>query len=199
VRETHREYREECRHDHEQTYEDYNSEQRSYDAQNRLEDQFARKLQPNEQIIWCAKPEPNLTSEESGAGCAKGAGVMMIAAGLPLLIVPLFGIFMIVIGAFLIKGSNVRSRSYAITTSRLMILDNGRFRSIPLSGISNITFKSSARNIGYVTFMKQTMGQTANQRGLTSDGIFGVKDPAGVSRILKDAIHSQYRNQGVRK
>lgn len=199
VRETHAEYREECGHSHEQTYEDYNSEQKSYDEQSSLEDKFAKNLMPNEQIIWCGRPEKNITPEEAGTGCVRSACIMMIVFAA--VTFPLFTIMSVMIIGFsiyIMNNTDVKRRSYAITTSRILINDRGKLRTVSLKNITNITYKSSSRNIGYVMFAQRNATQTAGKQFTMNDGIFGIKDPAAVSAILQNAVRPEYNRQGVR-
>lgn len=194
TRETHREYREECRHDHEQTYEDFNSELKPYDEFNEIEKLFVPKLADGEYVLWCGKTEKNANSKEKGTGCSTGCLPLGIVAAL--ILFPLFGmvsIGVIVMCIIMMKNNGSKDRAYAITNCRYMSCKNGSYKSVPLSMISNVTSFASPRKIGYVMFRVDQQPYQKQKSVTASDGIFGIKEPENVKQILKNAIDNTRR------
>ena len=197
VRSASEEYREECSHSHEQTYEDFNSEQRVYDERSKEEAKFTKYLKPNEHIIWSGKTEKTATPEETqtqGCGCAAafmiGAGVLMLFS-----MMAMFGIMLLMFGAVIMSSTSVKRRSYAITDERVLTLVGSSLRSVPLRQVRGVHYKSSKRGIGSVTYVKGAGSQISTS---LTDGIFGIKDPETVCRILQNAAASAKSIQGVR-
>lgn len=193
------EYREECTHSHEQTYkdedsgqtyEDYNSEQQPYDELNETEKKFTKYLDQGEYIIWCGKAEKDADATETGMGCLPSASKwIIVGAALTVIIFGCLSIAVIVMMVVLKKKTNVKNREYAVTNKRFMELNSGAFRSVPLSVIRNVTYRSSKRNIGYILFSRTDRVQHSNGNiSKIADGIFAVKDPANVCNILNNAI-----------
>ena len=194
MRESHREYREECSHDHEQTYEDFNSELRPYEKKGELENKFSKVLMPTEHIVWCGAPEANATAEEKGTGCSKGgSGLLIVIAVVMLPVLGILSIGLIVLGVYLLKECNVMNRSYAITNSRLLIYKGSNLKQIRLNTISNINVKKSQRDIGCVMFVIPY--KRANKPdAIMSDGIFAVKSPDSVAAVLMQAVAGSRMN-----
>ncbi len=193
------ECREECTHSHEQTYanedseqtyEDFDSEQRPYDELNETEKKFTKYLDQGEYIIWCGKAEKDADATETGMGCLPAAGKwIIVAAALTVILFGCLSIAVIVMMVILMDKANVKKREYAITNKRFMELNKGAYRCIPLSAIKNANYKCSQRNIGYIMFVRTDRPQPAgkNYKQFT-DGIFAIKDPANVCNILNNAI-----------
>lgn len=186
------EYRDDCSdHTHGQTYNDYNSEQRVYDAHSELERQFSARLGSGEYILWCGRAEKGANNTEKGMGFGKsGNGCLPILIFL-LIFLPWLGIFGIIIYASSVSG--ISKRSYAITNKNVLIIKNNVLNSIPLKSIRGVTYKSSNRNIGYVTFMTSAVSYSNSNNNYANDGFFAIKEPERVAAILNKAI-SDYRN-----
>lgn len=184
-----KEYRTECSHDHEQTYEDFNSEQQPYDQYNKLEAAFAAELEPGERILWCGKTEKGANSVEKGTGCIGDfCVVMIIFSALMLILFPVLGFVLIVFMVYILREVNVKNRAYAITDKHFIMLNRKKFYSVPIGSIGNVTYRSSPRNIGCVFFTLLSTGNSEETKLNFNNGIFAVKDPERVCRIMKDAI-----------
>ena len=191
-----KEYREECEHSHEQTYEDFNSELAPYEAQSEAEAKFVKYLQQGEHILWCAKAEKNANSAEKGTGCVGGGGIALVIV-IAVLLLPLFGVMSIaaiIMAVVIAKETNVKNRTYAITDKSLIIMKGDTPKRIPLDGIRGINYKASPRDVGYVIFHTsyKINGIATNK----NDGIFAVRDPNGVSEILSQAVSDKHRYSG---
>lgn len=184
-----KEYRTECSHDHGQTYENFNSEQQPYNEHNELADKFAARLEPNEHILWCGKAEKGADPVEKGTGCIGDfCVVMIIFSALILILFPVLGIILILSMVYILRETNVKSRAYAITDKRFIMLNRKKFYSVPIGSIGNVAYRSSPRNIGCVFFTLLSTGNSEETKLNFNNGIFAVKDPEKVCRIMKDAI-----------
>ncbi len=193
------EYREDCSHSHEQTYEDYNSELEPYEAKSRLEAKFAKVLLPGEYIVWCAEAEKNATADEKGTGCVGCTGFFMIALAVLFMLNPFFlplSVILIITAVFAMSGSSVRNRSYAITDRRVLIYKGSSLRQYRLGKLSGIKCKASQRNIGYVTFYGTYFSQLNGQDIRKADGIFAVKSPQRVANLLMQGSGSSRIRSG---
>lgn len=183
------EYRSECGHDHGQTYEDFNSEQQSYDELSELEKKFADKLGSDEYIMWCGKAEKDAKFSENGLGCIGCFGVGFLAFALLIFIFsPVVSICIIVSMIYILRGTDVKNRNYAITNKRFIVLNRGKLSSVPIGSIGSVTYRSSPRNIGSVFFMVNSSVNSGKTKGYFYNGIFAVKDPKRVCEIMKAAI-----------
>lgn len=185
-----KEYRAECSHDHGQSYEDFNSEQQPYNELSELEKKFAARLESGEHILWCGKAEKNASSAEKGVGCIGSfGGIMIVFALLIFLLSPIMSIFIIQLAVIYISiETNVMKRSYAITDKRFILLNGKKFYSVPIGSILRVTCRCSERNIGYVTFTMNDIKNSGGTKISLNNGMFAIKDPERVCRILKDAI-----------
>ncbi len=176
------EYRADCSdHEHGQTYSDYNSEQKFYDESSRLEKNFAPYLASGEYILWCGKTEKGARGKEKGTGgCLP---IVLIA----LLFFPPLGIFGLIV--YLISIAGVASRVYAITNQSVLIINKNKVNRIPLRRIKAVTYNTSDRNIGYITFYDNADHDDASGGSTpVTSGIFGIKDPGRVANILRKAM-----------
>ena len=184
-----KEYRAECGHDHGQTYENFNSEQKSYDELSELENKFAPHLAAHEHIMWCGKAEKDAKFNEQGIG---GIGCLgygfIIFAVLIVLSTPIIGICIIIYIVYLMKDVNVKKREYAITNKRFIVLNGEKIYSVPIGSIEKVTYRSSPRNIGSVWFTCRDQMNSNKQKVIFYNGIFAIKDPAKVRRIMEAAI-----------
>ena len=195
-REEHKEYREECDHDHGQTYEDFNSEQRPYDERYELEKFFASNLEDGEYILWCGEPQKNADASETGLGCIGSTGCILYAIAFAfLLLSPFIAIFLIIVASFMRNTSNIKGQKYAITNRRVIICGGSKPCMLSLDYVCGVSFHSSQRNIGYVTFNVRPEYNRRNPRKppLSSNAFYAVKEPEKVAGILKQAIEN-YRN-----
>lgn len=183
------EYRAECDHTHGQTYKNFNSEQKSYDELSELENKFAAKLAPDEHIMWCGKAEKNANLTERGIGCIGcfGAGFMAFALFI-LIFIPIVGIGIILYAIYLLRETDVKKRDYAITNKRFIVLNGEKIYSVPIGSIEKVTYRSSPRNIGSVWFTCRDQMNSNKQKIIFYNGIFAIKDPAKVRRIMEAAI-----------
>ena len=182
--------REECRHDHEQTYENFNSEQRPYDEMNELEKFFVSLLEDGEYFLWCGKPVKGANFSETGMGGMSGAGCMMYVIALAFLTLnPIITVILIIAASFMRNVSNLKGHRYAVTNRRVIICGGAKPCMIPLDMIGAVTFHSSPRNIGYVTFaVKPEYSKRFPRRApITSNAFFAVNDSEKVAEILKQA------------
>ena len=189
-RDEYKEYREECSHDHEQTYEDFNAELRPYDEQNELERSFTSDFDDGEYILWCGEPVKGANSSETGMGSAGSAALIIMGAAFLLMFTsPLIGIVLIIIAIKTMKFSNLKGRKYAVTNRRVIVSGGTKPCNVPLSMIGAVTFHSSARRIGYVSFQIRPEYSRQNPRRtfMASNAFFAVKDPETVAGILKQA------------
>lgn len=184
-----KEYRAECGHDHGQTYENFNGEQQPYDELSELENKFAAKLAPDEYIMWCGKAEKDANLKEKGIGCLGCFGFGFMAFALLLLIfIPIISIAIIIYMIYLLRETDVKRRKYAITNKRFIVLNGEKIYSVPIGSIERVTYRSSPRNIGCVWFTCRDQINTGKQKIIFYNGIFAVKDPAKVCRIMEAAI-----------
>lgn len=209
------EYRADCEdyHEHGQTYEDYNQEQQAYEAHGENEDEFRAMLMPGENLLWSGKHKKGAGISANGASCLTmifpvfwtGFAVFwtltaLLAGGG---IMAVFGIPFIIVGIALFKNKGVGAggkRSYAITDRRVIINHGGAITSDRLENIGDISFKETGRNVGYVTFTMigaggvqyNTYGQNRYAAGRHC-AFSGIENPAGVYRILSDAVYSATR------
>jgi len=186
--------REECGHSHEQTYEDFNSELRPYEKKGELEAKFSKVLMPSEYLIWCGAPEDKPTAEEKGTGCSRGGAILfLVIAVLSFPLLGILSIFMAGLGVYLLKESNVMNRTYAITNSRLLVYRGNSLKQIKLNSITNINVKKSSRDIGYVMF--NIPYKRANKPdGVIAYGIFAVRSPDSVASVLRQAVAESRKN-----
>lgn len=184
-RKAEKEFREECTHSHEQTYEDFSPELEPYENQSKLEKLFSKKLESGERLIWCGETEPKANASEKGTGCSGCAiGGFMAFAAVMMVASFVFGIMMMIAAVYFLTAFNAAGNKYAITDSRVIICKGSRVNSFPLETISNLSCHASSRRIGYVTF---TVTGGKSNLPYTSAGILGVKDPENVKRILAEA------------
>lgn len=195
-REEHSEYREECGHSHEQTYEDFNSEQKPYDEQNELEKFFEPQLEEGEYLLWCGEPQKNANSSETGMGCMGSSGCLLYMIAFTFLLLnPIIAVVLIIAASFMRNVSNLKGQKYAVTNNRVIIIGGSKPCALTLDLIGAVTFHSSPRNIGYVTFQirPEYNKQYPRRASLSSNGFFAVKEPEKVAGILKQAKEN-YRN-----
>lgn len=184
-----KEYRSECGHDHGQTYKNFNSEQHPYDELSELENKFAAKLAPDEHIMWCGKAEKDANITETGIGYIGCFGVgFMTFALLIFIFIPIVGIGIILYMIYLLRETDVKRRNYAITNKRFIVLNGEKIYSVPIGSIEKVTYRSSPRNIGSVWFTCRDQMNSNKQKIIFYNGIFAIKDPAKVRRIMEAAI-----------
>jgi len=189
-REEYREYREECDHSHGQTYDDFNSELKPYDEQNELEKLFEPQLEEGEYLLWCGEPQKNANSSETGTGCmGSSSWLLYMIAFAFLMLNPIIAVVLIIAASFMRRTSNLKGQKYAITNRRVIIVGGSKPCNVPLSMIGAVTFHSSARRIGYVSFQIRPEYSRQNPRRtfMASNAFFAVKDPETVAGILKQA------------
>ncbi|MBR4626811.1 MAG: hypothetical protein IKO47_03800 [Ruminococcus sp.] len=185
------EYREECTHSHEQTYEDFNPELAPYENDSKLEQFFAKKLQNGEHLIWCGETERKATTNEKGTGCSGCAiGGFMAFAAIMMMVSVVFSLMMLMLSAYFLVMLNASGNKYAITDSRIIICKGSMIRSYPLETAGNFSCHASPRNIGYVRFTV-TAAKSGSQ--YATAGIFGIRDPENVKRILIEAKSNSRR------
>lgn len=209
------EYRDDCndRHSHEQTYDDYNSEQSGYDAKEDVEKVFSYSLMPGEHILWSGKTSKKCTLSERGIAPAilffpciwTGFSVLWTAmATTGGGIMGLFGIPFILIGIMLFFNILKRKKNcYAITNIRVLYYDGKSLMTRGIDNIRNIEVTCSSRNIGCVSFsmIPEAMIQLGRMSGNNSGrrnqafmtgftGIIGVHDPHSAAKALNNAIYS---------
>lgn len=100
----------------------------------------------------------------------------------------IFGLIVYAVSAF-----GVKSRAYAITNQSVLIINKGKVHRVPLRRIKGVTYNTSDRNIGYVTFY-DNLSHDDSSGGFSpaANGIFGIKEPGRVATILRKAI-ADYR------
>lgn len=180
------EYRADCSdHNHGQTYDNYSVEQKFYDESSRFEKNFAPYLASGEYILWCGRAEKNATAKEKGTG-----GCLPIVF-IALLFFPPLAIFGLIVYA--VSAFGVKSRAYAITNQSVLVINKGKVHRVPLRRIKGVTYNTSDRNIGYVTFY-DNLSHDDSSGGFSpaANGIFGIKEPGRVATILRKAI-ADYR------
>lgn len=184
-----KEYRSECHHSHEQTYNDCNDGQKAYYKSERIEDRFAGEIGHDERILWCGKAEKKAKAIESGIA---GLGCLAwFAAGITLILILSKSITGFVLLLFLPKifsVCSVKNRTYAITDKRVITLRGRKFYSFPLEKIFNVKFFTSARDIGYVTFGVKTKVKDSSMEVMVNHGIFAVTYPENAYKKLNKAI-----------
>lgn len=184
-----KEYRAECRHSHEQTYNDSDDGQKAYYKSEHIKDRFAGEIGHDERILWCGKAEKKATSIESDVG-----GLICMAwfaAGIALILILSRSIAGFVLLLFLPKifsMCSVKNRTYAITDKRVIMLRGKKFTSFPLEKICNVKFFTSARDIGYVTFGVKTKVNNGAMEVTVNHGIFAVTYPENAYKKLNKAI-----------
>lgn len=195
------EYRYECDdHEHGQTYEDYNSEQKHYDECSDIENELCSYMMPHENFLWTGRKQKGYGM---GASCLTmifplfwiGFAVfwtlMATAAGGGFMAV--FGIPFIIIGiAMLIKFRKMTGgkHTYAITDCRVISVINGTVVSELLENIFNITCTDMGKPVGTVRFSVMRVMAVRNNMGAFS-GFYGVKNPDEVCRILSKAVYDR--------
>ena len=180
--------REECGHSHEQTYDDFNSEQKPYDELNEVERKFEKYLEDGEYILWCGAAVKDAKPNETGVGCAPGAArAILIAAILTIWLCTCLSIIAIIAIISMWKKIDFRGREYAITNRRILELNGNNLNSVPLNCVRVIENKSSERNIGYILYQR-TDQPPKGAMYPASGGILAVREPEIVCNILKNAI-----------
>lgn len=184
-----KEYRAECHHSHEQTYNDYNDGQKAYYKSERIEDRFAGEIGHDERILWCGRAEKKAKSIESGiAGLGYIAWFLTIIAVILILSRSLSGFVLLLCMPKIFSACSVKNRTYAITDKRVIMLRGKQFFSFPLEKIFNVKFFASARDIGYVTFGVKTKAKNSSLEVMVNHGIFAVAYPESVYKMLNIAI-----------
>lgn len=189
----------ECDHSHEQTYNDADSEQISYDSYASLESRFEPLLAPNEHLLWVGgydkkTPAPKGSPAASRSKAVAGlviSGVLFLTGFCSLsefmcFLSPAAFILAIV---FLVKLTNASNGVHAITDMRVITIGlNGYPAYYLLKDIKNISVITNNKNYGNVFFDTRTAAMNSQMQANTRRSMNGVQDPARVKRILEDAV-----------
>lgn len=190
-----KEYRTECSHDHEQAYEDFNSEQQTYDQYNQLEAAFAAELEPGERILWCGEAEKKDVFDKRGDGCLITGIIIMAAFSIfffGVVIALILGIILYL--KFMPNNSGMKNRAYAVTDRNICLRVKNEISRYRLSMIESASFVVNKSNVGIIMLTMKSQG--ADMRGMGSKFMYDVKDPERVCRIVNDALAKYNESKG---
>ena len=145
-------------------------------------DGIQRELGPNEQLLWSGKPKSGILFRSSDAimipfsiawaGFAIFWETMAFNARTPVFF-KLWGLMFVVVGLYMVLGRFfydmfLRSKTeYAVTNQRVLIIRNGRQRSVqafPIDKINNISLQERHDGQGTIKFGQDLiMGKTRQQ------------------------------------
>ena len=207
------ESRRECSHDHEQTYqnyesrqtykdveskqtyEDYNAEQKGYDTLNSIEDKFTPHLRRGEMIVWLGQTEKNAPYKHRGIfGCIMLFPIAWISLSLLTFLATftasifsaLFSLFFIAAGiAIFIIMSHLGVNYYAITDQRVISVRGNYLTSTEFKYISHVKLIKSNDQIGSLEFRLSVPNGNVSSMCM---GIYGIKNPTIVQGILHNAM-----------
>lgn len=206
------EERQECYHDHEQTYKNYDIPQqkiqrtysetpsKSYESP---ESRLSVHLRTNERILWIGETEKDSTNKERGtAGCSSCLVVIIIMFFLPSLASFLFSaitspmpavsiipclVFITLIIAVVKLSSHFKTiRIYAVTNQRVLSLSGNVLSSGELKYMQSATAQDFGRNIGTVSFL---YANYTNDNNLRCTAFAGIKNPNTVKTIVNEAVY----------
>ncbi|WP_297961851.1 hypothetical protein [uncultured Ruminococcus sp.] len=199
----------ECDHSHEQTYNDADHEQSGYDSYASLESRFEPLLAPNEHLLWVGGYDKKTRAPKGAPAASRN----MTIAGFVVLGVLfmvgfcafsdflcfMFPIAFILAVVFLVKLTNASNGVHAITDMRVITLSsNGHPIYHLLKDIKNISVSMTKNNYGNVYFDSRTAAMNSQVQGSIRRSMNGVQDPARVKRILEDAVRGAMLHNGGR-
>ena len=199
----------ECDHSHEQTYNDADSEQRSYDSYASLESRFEPLLVPNEHLLWVGGYDKKTPAPKGSPAASRNIAVagLVISAVLFLVGFCAFSEFLcflppvafILAIVFLVKLVNASNGVHAITDRRVITIGvNGYTVYYMLKDIKNISVSANSKNYGNVYFDSRIAALNSQVETSTRRSMNGVQDPARVKRILEDAVRGAILHNGGR-
>lgn len=174
---------------------------------NAIAQKIAPKLEQGERILWCGKTESGTTNAERGQKpinfgllaifpiaavimlvpfvTQQGVGTSIVLGGL------LFGVIIaVIVIVSLIRMLGGKQESYAITDRRfLLVSENGFFlRNVRLEKLYDLRYSDSGRQLGYVYAKVVRTAGTKDNVKTRFIQLRGIKQPAVVYGILKEAV-----------
>lgn len=207
------EERQECYHDHEQTYKNYDIPQqkiqrtytdetssKSYESP---ESRFSTHLRTNERILWIGEMEKDATNKELGSqGCVSCLVVFILIFFVPSFasfffsaitspmpavgIIPLLVIVTVIIAVVKLASRFRTIKIYAVTNQRVLSLSGNVLSSGELKYMQSAKAQDFGRNIGTVSFLYSNYTYDNNLRCTT---FAGVRNPDTVKSIVNEAAY----------